>query len=239
LNAGWTQQVIGAAAAPQRRRRAGGGSSGGGSSSVCCAAALPADGPGGAPTTSGAQQPSAAPSTSGSGASTSTTAPAAATKQRAPWTYKYRRTRGPSPCAPDDLFCCQLEALVQNVLAYPYTPHTIQRRIDRLRPRGIDAVTDTVERMAAHFGDELTLAFLRRNPFLLELPFDTIEARARELRSALGVGEAEVPLLIHKNPALLSIEPAELRARLEALPRIMRFSQQQVTGARCDPWVAL
>jgi len=190
----------------------------GGASTVCCAAS-PADG-----TTS-----PAAASTSGGGINTTTTpSAAAAARQKAPWTYKYRRSRGPSPCAPDDTFCCQLEALIQNVLAYPYTPPRIHRRLDQLRPLGIDAVTDTVERMAEHFGAELALAFLRRQPELLELDFPTIDARARELRATLHVPEHEVPLLLHKNPGLLALEPAELRARFEALPRVLRFSPLQV-----------
>lgn len=152
----------------------------------------------------------------------------AAPQKQAPWTYKYKRTKGPSLCRPGDTFCAQVEALFQNVLIYPYVPPTIHKRLDQLRPIGIDAITDLVERSANHFGAELALYFFRRAPELMQLEFTTIAARCRDIRSTLGIPDYELPLLLRKNPKLMLLEPAELKARYEALPRVLKFTPLQV-----------
>ncbi|KAI8476973.1 MAG: hypothetical protein J3K34DRAFT_516226 [Monoraphidium minutum] len=146
---------------------------------------------------------------------------------RAPWGYKYPRARGPSPCRPGDDFCAQLDALAQAVLAYPYTPPRVARRLDALRPAGIDAITARVEAAADHYGAELALGFISRAPELLLLDFETTRARAAAAAAALGLPEAEMPALLIKSPQMLLLEPAELRARYDALPRALRLAPQQ------------
>ncbi|KIY98168.1 hypothetical protein MNEG_9792 [Monoraphidium neglectum] len=175
----------------------------------------------------GARAPGAAAADAPADAAPSTSGAAAGPRSKEPWTYKYARARGPSPCDPSDAFCMQLEALFQSVLAYPYAPPRVHRHLEALRPAGIDAVTERVERAAAHFGAEIALTFFRRAPELLLLPPDELLARAREATRSVGISDHDLPLMLHKNPGLLLLESAELRARYEALPRVLHFTPQQ------------
>jgi hypothetical protein len=93
-------------------------------------------------------------------------------------------------------------------------------------------ITDLVESMADYFGSELTLYYIRRAPAILELDFPTVASRCRGLRDVLGVEEYEQPLLLRKCPALLLLEPQELRARYEALPQVLRLAPDKVSARR-------
>ena len=66
-------------------------------------------------------------STSRRGAASRLAAQAAAVheapqQQKLKWTYKYKRMPSPSPCKPGEQLCCEVEALVQNVLSSGMPP---------------------------------------------------------------------------------------------------------------------
>jgi hypothetical protein len=97
----------------------------------------------------------------------------------ASWDYKYPYTPCPgSMCREEDTFCRQVEALVQCVLRFPRLPPRTARMLPDLPGGGsIDQITDTVERMADAFGQEITLYFIRKDPLLLSVSFEEMLAR--------------------------------------------------------------
>lgn len=143
------------------------------------------------------------------------------------WTYKYRRTPCPSPCRQGEQLCCEVEALVQNVLSFPNLPMRIYRVLPNIRA-DVNSMTALVEKMASHFGKELTLCYIRTQPRLLELNFDTVLERCESTKQVLNARDTDLPQLLRKCPELLLMDPQEVKQRFDNIPRVVQFSPMQV-----------
>lgn len=104
------------------------------------------------------------------------------------WDYKYKWQTCPSVCAAGDDRCYKVEALIQNVLSYPYMPPKICRYLPGLSA-DLNSMTALVEQMASHFGKELTLLYIAKWPLILELDFSTLlQVRVVHARMPIGCG---------------------------------------------------
>lgn len=152
---------------------------------------------------------------------------AASKGKKEKWTYKYKRMPCPSPCQKGETLCCQVEALVQNVLSFPNLPVQIYRALPRLQAN-INGMTALVESMASHFGKELTLCYLRAQPKLLELDFAAVLERCEALKKNLNIRDSDLPQLLRKCPHLLTMHPQEVKQNYEHIPRVIQFTPLQV-----------
>jgi hypothetical protein len=142
------------------------------------------------------------------------------------WDYKYARQPCSSPCGLADSRCHKIEALVQNVLGYPRIPARLHRKLCDIE-QDLDTITDTVEKLADFFGGEMVTYFLKRQPYILNLPFSKIKEHYDAIMSMIGLKPAQMLTLLLKNPTLLVLETSLLKSRYEALPRLVSLSADQ------------
>jgi hypothetical protein len=93
--------------------------------------------------------------------------------------------------------------------------------------------------MAAHFGKELTLIYITKQPNLLNLDFDTVLNRCSSMRELLGIRDSDIPLMLRKCPQLLLVESQQLKAAYDHIPRVVSFTPALVgslqwTACRCS-----
>ena len=143
------------------------------------------------------------------------------------WTYKYDKKRCASHCPSGDTRCQQVEALVQNVLRYPYLPPRIVRWLPKLS-QSVDAMTELVERMSAHFGNELAFTMINKQPCILDVPFPVMLERYEKLKASMGYNQNDLPMVLNKEPRLLYLDSNVTKERFQALPRVLNIPQQQV-----------
>jgi hypothetical protein len=142
------------------------------------------------------------------------------------WDYKYQRRPCSSPCGASDSRCHKLEALVQNVLGYPRIPARLHRRLGDL-DLDLDIITDTMEKLADFFGGEMVTYFIKRQPYILDLPFSKIKEHYDAVMSMIGLRPSQMLTLLLKNPTLLVLETSLLKSRYEVLPRLVSLSADQ------------
>jgi hypothetical protein len=142
------------------------------------------------------------------------------------WDYKYTRQPCSSPCGVADGRCHKIEALVQNVLGYPRIPARLHRKLCDIE-QDLDTITDTVEKLADFFGGEMVTYFLKRQPYILSLPFSKIKEHYDAIMSMIGLKPSQMLTLLLKNPTLLVLETSLLKSRYEALPRLVSLSADQ------------
>lgn len=144
------------------------------------------------------------------------------------WTYKYAHTPCISPCRADDVLCLQVEALCQQVLGSPRVIPRVNNFLSLNPGTDIDAVTGLVERMAAYFGKELVLFFLRKQPTILQQSWDDMLARIESARSMLDLKPQEKMVLLCKNPFLLCLPASITRQRYSELYKALRLGHEEV-----------
>lgn len=155
---------------------------------------------------------------------------AAAGKQpQQQWRYKYKRQPCPSLCSTDDMLCQEVEALIQNVLSFPNMPARIHRALPIIKA-DISSMTALVEQMARHFGKELTLCYIRKQPHLLSLDFDTVMSRCNSIRDLFGIRDSDIPQMLRKCPHLVMLDTQQARAAYDNIPRVIKFTPLQVGG---------
>lgn len=143
------------------------------------------------------------------------------------WDYKYKWNPCPSPCEANDDRCRKVEALIQNVLSYPIMPIHICKYLPR-SSADLNSMTALVEQMASHFGKELTLVYITKTPRILELNFSTVLERIKAFRELFGVLDSDVPMMLRKYSGLVTLEPQEVRLRLDNLRELTGFNNQQM-----------
>jgi len=158
--------------------------------------------------------------------------PAQKPRQQQQWTYKYKWQPCPTLCARNDRNCYEVEALIQNVLSFPNLPIRIHRVLPSLQA-DMHSMTALVEQMAGHFGKELTLYYIRKQPRLLEIDFQTVLQRCHDVQEVVGVRDVEIPQMLRKCPNLLLLSRQEMQQRYESIPRIVHFSSAQVWSVFC------
>ncbi|WIA10223.1 hypothetical protein OEZ85_010425 [Tetradesmus obliquus] len=100
-------------------------------------------------------------------------------------------------------------------------------RIHKLLPAitaDINSMTRFTESMAAHFGKELTLCYIRKEPRLLNLDFDTVLNRCSSMRELLGIRDSDIPQMLRKCPRLLLADSQALKAAYDHIPRVIAFT---------------
>lgn len=120
-----------------------------------------------------------------------------------------------------------VEALIQNVLSYPIMHPRVCRCLPRITA-DINSMTRLVEQMASHFGKELTLVYITKDPLILQLDFSTVLDRIKAFRELFGVLDSDVPMMLRKHPGLLALDSQELRQRYDNVRELTRFNTQQV-----------
>eukprot|EP00775_Hariotina_reticulata_P010951 gene10951-11105_t len=88
-------------------------------------------------------------------------------------------------------------------------------------------MTTLVEQMAGHFGKELTLYYISKQPRLLVMDFQTVLQRCNDIQEVAGVRDVEIPQLLRKCPSLLLLTRQELQQRHENIPRMIHFNSVQ------------
>jgi hypothetical protein len=126
------------------------------------------------------------------------------------------------------MHCREVEALIQNVLSFPNMPVRIHRLLPSITA-DINSMTRFVESMAAHFGKELTLCYIRKQPRLLNLDFDTVLKRCSNMREMLGIRDSDIPMMLRKCPQLLLVDSSALKAAYDHIPRVVGFTPALVS----------
>ncbi|PNH04956.1 hypothetical protein TSOC_008838 [Tetrabaena socialis] len=153
--------------------------------------------------------------------------------------YPYTRRPAASAASPHDEAALKLEALFQCVLHYPRVPPKLLRFLQRAAPGAVaDAlphVTATVERLAAVCGREVAVYLIRRRPWVVLVGADWIVPRIEAVRQLLALPPGAMLDMLRKNPNLLRMERATLRARYEALADATDFDPEQLSPSRASP----
>lgn len=121
---------------------------------------------------------------------------------------------------------------MQNVLSFPVLPMRLYRSLANIKA-DINNMTSLVEGMSKHFGKELTLCYIRTQPRLLELEFNTVLQRCETTKQILNARDVDLPLLLRKCPELLTMDPQEVKQRYDNIPRVVQFTPLQVSPASC------
>lgn len=122
-----------------------------------------------------------------------------------------------------------VEALFQNVLGYPRLPVRVHHYIKHLDlDTEIGQLTATVEKLTEQYGKELALYYIRRTPEILCYDYDTLAARAEQVRSMLDLRPAELLMILRKNPHLLCLEPQVARSRYNQLHKVTPLNHDSV-----------
>ena len=109
------------------------------------------------------------------------------------WNFKYTRFPCASPVQPDDLRCLKVEALFQNVLAYPRLPPRVHRFLQN-NPGGasVEAITETVEGLSQRYGKELVFYLIRRAPLILDHPVEELVEKSESARRMLDLKPTDI-----------------------------------------------
>jgi hypothetical protein len=108
-------------------------------------------------------------------------------------------------------------------------PARICRVLPDVVTADINRMTRFVESMASHFGKELTLCYITKQPKILNLDFDTVLNRCSSMRELLGIRDSDIPLMLRKCPQLLLVDSQQLKAAYDHIPRVVSFTPALVS----------
>ncbi|KAF6255200.1 hypothetical protein COO60DRAFT_1462321 [Scenedesmus sp. NREL 46B-D3] len=90
-------------------------------------------------------------------------------------------------------------------------------------------MTALVESMASHFGKELTLYYIRQQPRLLNLDFDTVLNRCSSIQEMLGIRDSDIPQMLRKCPSCCWSTAKQSRLRTTTSPAWSASHQRWLT----------